>query len=70
MPDIIFLNKQKIDWNEGEQYLKCYVGGLVEIAKTGDVVYLGKDFPDEYSSSKYTRKKSIPVMLLMAGITI
>lgn len=28
----------------------------MEIAETGDVIYLGKDFPDEYAGSKYTRK--------------
>ena len=56
LPDIIFSNKQKIDWNEVERYLERYVGELVEIADTGDIVYLGKDFPDEYANSKYTRK--------------
>lgn len=39
-----------------EKYLERYVGALAEIAETGDVVYLGNDFPDEYTSSKYTRK--------------
>ncbi len=56
LPDIIFSNKQNIDWNEVEKYLERYVGELVEIVGTGDVIYLGKDFPDEYAGSKYTRK--------------
>ncbi len=56
LPDIIFSNKQNIDWNEVKQYLQHYVGKLVEIAQTEDVVYLGKDFPDEYAGSKYTRR--------------
>lgn len=56
LPDIIFSNKQNIDWNEVEQYLKRYVGEIVQIAETGDIVYLGNDFPDEYTGSKYTRK--------------
>ncbi len=56
LPEIIFSNKQNIDWNEVERYLERYVGELVEIAETGDIIYLGKDFPDEYASSKYTRK--------------
>ena len=56
LPDIIFSNKQNIDWNEVEKYLEQFVGELVEIAETGDVIYLGKDFPDEYAGSKYTRK--------------
>ena len=57
LPDIIFSNKQNIDWNEVEKYLERFVGELVEIAETGDIIYLGKDFPDEYAGSKYTRKK-------------
>lgn len=56
LPDIIFFNKQNIDWNEVEKYLERYVGEFVEIVETGDIVYLGRDFPDEYASSKYTRK--------------
>lgn len=53
LPDIIFAGKQKSDWNEVEKYLECFVGELVEIAETGDVIYLGKDFPDEYAGSKH-----------------
>lgn len=34
LPDIIFSNKQNIDWNEGEKYLERFVGELVEIAET------------------------------------
>lgn len=56
LPDIIFASKQKNDWNEMETYLECFVGELVEIAEIGDIIYLGKDFPDEYAGSKYTRK--------------
>lgn len=56
LPDIIFSNKQNIDWNEVEKYLEHFVGEPVEIAETGDTIYLGKDFPDEYVGSKYTRK--------------
>ena len=43
LPDIIFSNKQKIDWNEVEKYLERFVGELVEIAETGDIIYLGKE---------------------------
>ena len=39
-----------------EKYLERFVGELMEIAESGDVIYLGKDFPDEYAGSKYTRK--------------
>lgn len=56
IPQIIFLNKQNIDWTEVEKYLQYYVGELVEIVDSKDIVYIGNKFPDEYSSSKYTRK--------------
>ena len=56
IPEIIFKNKQNINWDEVENYLEKYVGELIEIAETKDIVYIGKRFPDEYSSSKYTRK--------------
>ncbi|MCM1496655.1 MAG: hypothetical protein NC089_12775 [Bacteroides sp.] len=56
LPDIIFTNKQNIDWNEVEKYLERYVGEQIEIVETGDTVNLGKDFPDEYAGSRYTRK--------------
>lgn len=29
---------------------------LEEYRETGDMVYLGKEFPDEYAGSRYTRK--------------
>ena len=56
LPDILFSNKQNINWDEVEKYLKRYVGELVEITETGDIIYFGKDFPNEYAGSKYTRK--------------
>ena len=56
LPDIIFSGKQNIDWNEVEKYLERFVGEWAEIAEVGDIIYLGKDFPDEYAGSKYTRK--------------
>ena len=55
IPDIIFTNKQNIDWNEVESYLKQYIGEIVVMAESRDVIYLGKNFPDEFTRSKYTR---------------
>ncbi len=55
LPDVIFANKQAINWNDVEDYLEKYVGTFVEITDTKDIVYIGKDFPDEYTGSKYTR---------------
>lgn len=37
LPDIIFSNKQNIDWNEVEKYLERFVGELVQIVETGDI---------------------------------
>ncbi|MDE6233857.1 MAG: hypothetical protein K2M60_11010 [Lachnospiraceae bacterium] len=56
IPDIIFANKQNIEWEEVEKYLVRYIGEIVEIAESSDIIYIGKDFPDEYAGSKYTRK--------------
>lgn len=56
IPDIIFENKQNIDWNEVECYLEGYIGKIVEITDFKDTVYIGKTFPKEYVGSNYTRK--------------
>ena len=56
LPEIIFKNKQNIDWNAVEKYLQKYVGQVVTIAETEDVVYIGSAFPDEYKGSKYTKR--------------
>lgn len=55
IPDIMQKNKQKIDWNEVEEYLKQFVGEIISITNTKDIVYLGKKFPDEFAGSKHTR---------------
>lgn len=55
IPDIIFVNKQNIDWNKVETYLEQYVGDIVEIEESQDIIYLGKKFPNEFARSKYTR---------------
>lgn len=55
IPCILFKGKRTIDWKEVEKYLKRYVGKIVEVTDTGDVVYIGSDFPDEYANSNYTK---------------
>ena len=55
LPGIIFKNKQKIDWYTVEKYLHRYVGEIVTIAETNDIIYIGSAFPDEYKGSKYTK---------------
>lgn len=52
--DITFKGKRFINWDDVKNYLKCYVGKFYEIAETKDIVYIGKELPDEYTGSKYT----------------
>lgn len=54
--DIIFKGKRNIDWNDVENYVKRYIGMFFEIAETKDVVYIAKDFPDEFAGSNDTRR--------------
>ena len=53
--DIRFKSRRNIDWNEIENMLKEYIGKYYEILNTSDVVYIGPDFPDEYSHSVDTK---------------
>jgi hypothetical protein len=55
LPGIVFKNKQNIDWDAVEQYLQRYVGEIVTITETSDIVYIGTFFPDEYKGSNYTK---------------
>lgn len=54
--EIIFMGKQKIPWNDVEQYLKKYVGQVYIVSKSRDRIHIGGGFPDEYSESAYTKK--------------
>ena len=54
--DIRFKGKRNIDWHEVEEYLKLFVGENYTILSTGDLIYIGKDFPDEYAGSRYTHQ--------------
>lgn len=49
--DIRFKGKRKIDWIDVEEYLKRYIDKHFEIMNTADVIYIGADFPDEFSRS-------------------
>lgn len=55
IPMIIFQGKRTINWDEVEHYLLKYVGNMIEVAETKDIIYIGKQFPDEYKGSRYTR---------------
>lgn len=49
------MNKQNIDWKQVESFLKQFVGEVVLVTETEDIVFLGNDFPNEYAGSRYTR---------------
>lgn len=36
--------------------MEQYIGEIVKIAESKDIVYLGRNFPGEFTGSKYTRK--------------
>lgn len=52
--DIIFKGKRAVNWDDVKNYLEIYVGEFYEIAETNDIVYIGKELPDEYTGSRYT----------------
>lgn len=52
--DVKFKGKRKINWKDVEAYLKEYVGTNYTIAKTSEEIYIGGEFPDEYSNSNDT----------------
>lgn len=48
--------ERNVNWAEVKDYLKSYIDEFFEIADTKDVVYIGSDFPNEFTGSKYTYK--------------
>lgn len=53
--DIRFKGRQNINWKEVEQYLKEYIGTCYEILENAEKIYIGADFPNEFSHSKDTK---------------
>lgn len=52
--DIVFKGKRSVNWDDVKNYLETYVGEFYEIVDTKDIVYIGKELPDEYTGSRYT----------------
>lgn len=52
--DIVFKGRQRIEWNEVEEYLKKYIGEIFTIESSNEKIYIGNDFPEEYAHSNYT----------------
>lgn len=53
--DILFSGRDKKVWNEVEDYLKGYIGEIIEMCDSQDCIYIGADLPDEYKASKYSQ---------------
>ena len=53
--DLRFKGRKNVDWKMVENCLKDYIGKCAQILDTKEMVYIGSDFPDEYSNSKDTR---------------
>lgn len=51
----LFKGKRDVPWDDVEEYLKRYIGRSFAVETTGDVIYIPKDLPDEYSGSRYTK---------------
>ena len=54
--NICFKGKRKINWDDVEAYLKQYIGGFYDIMESGDRVYIGSDFADEFGGSNDTAR--------------
>lgn len=54
--NIRFKGKRNVDWKDVKKYLIDYVGDFYCIADSNDIVYIGRDLPDEYTGSRYTHK--------------
>ena len=67
--DIRFKSRKRIDWDKIEQYLKEYIGKYFEIAETSEKIYIGSDFPDEFSHSNDTKGLKGANMKAKANVT-
>ena len=52
--DIIFKKKQYVEWKDVKEYLKKYVGEVYKVLSAEEEIYIGADFPNEYTGSEYT----------------
>ena len=56
IPQVIFKGKRSISWEEVKNYLIRYIGEIIQIAETKDIVNIDKRFVDEFCGSEYTIK--------------
>ena len=65
----IFKGKQNIPWSDVENYLRKYVGQVIEVKEYGDEIHINTSFPDEYVHSQYTRKLRGALAKVKANLT-
>lgn len=54
--EIFFRGRQHINWGHVETYLRRYCGNMMRTEQSNDSIYIGTDFADEYTGSKYTAR--------------
>ncbi len=54
--EIVFYGKRRLPWKEVKQYLKKYIGEIVEVEETEERIHILSDFPDEFTGSQDTIK--------------
>ena len=55
--DIRFKGKRKIDWENVKLYLQEYIGAFYEIAESSEIIYIGNEFPEEFTESESKARK-------------
>ena len=66
--NILFQSRREINWKRIEESLKNYIGKYFEIEETLERIYIGSDFPDEFSHSKDTKESKGANMKAKANI--
>ena len=47
-----FKGKRKINWKEVKEYLTRYIGNCYEIESAAEKIYIGNEFPEEFTESE------------------
>ena len=50
--EIRFKGKRKINWEEVKKYLTKYIGESYEIESVAEKIYIGNEFPEEFTESE------------------
>ena len=50
--DIVFKGKRNVDWEAVRRYLQRYVGTCYQVKENKDIVYVGNEFPEEFTESE------------------